>query len=144
MPFTTRESAYTALANLLGNVNGVKSVTRNVVHWQDSPPESQPALYIQVLSEDRQNEGRRTPSRVFLNAKVWAYVQTNQGDPVGPLLNPLLDAIDDALAPPDSAGVYQTLGGVVSHCWVEGTTEIYEGTLGNTAVAVIPIKMLID
>ena len=36
----------------------------------------------------------------------------------------------------------QTLGGLVSDCWISGKIETDEGALGGQAVAIIPIEMI--
>ena len=55
---------------------------------------------------------------------------------------PQLAAIEAALAPP----VYldrQTLGGIVSHAWIEGPIATYEAIDTHTAAALVPINMLL-
>ena len=59
------------------------------------------------------------------------------------VLNPLLDAIEAALAPPASSNV-QTLGGLVCHAWIAGKIETDEGALGGQAVAIVPIEILVS
>lgn len=138
---TTREQAYDALYAKLQAVPGVATCTRRLRHWNDVPPEQQPAVYLQVGSESRSNAGRRLPPRVELTANVYLYVQTEEGE-AGRVLNPMLDALDSAIAVPPGNDT-QTLGGVVHHCWIDGTTQIFEGDLGSQAVAIVPINMLI-
>lgn len=77
-------------------------------------------------------------------ADVYIYVKTD-GESPSSLLNPLLDAVEQALQPqhPD-INQWQTLGGLATHCWIEGTIETDEGTLGDQAVAIIPINILVN
>jgi hypothetical protein len=35
------------------------------------------------------------------------------------------------------------LGGLVTHCWIEGRIEIHPGDLDGQAIAVVPIRMLV-
>jgi hypothetical protein len=59
-----------------------------------------------------------------------AYIYVHEEDPTKPpssQLNTMIDRFRAKLAPdhPDICE-YQTLGGLVEHCWIEGTIEVYE------------------
>lgn len=136
-----REVAYTALFNKLKTIPGITTCTRKLKHWQDVPPEEQPALYMAHDGEVR-SPVRGLPDRIVLEGFLYLYVNS-QGEEVGPIINPLLDAIDGAFAPANDGDHAQTLGGIVHHCWIEGQTQIFEGNLGTEAVAVIPFKILV-
>lgn len=136
-----REQAYEALFRLLQAVPGIVTCTRRLKHWQDTPPEEQPALYMEHTGEVRQPT-RGQPSKVVLECNLWLYVRT-EGKAVGPTLNEQLDAIDTAFEPKNDGDHTVTLGGLVHHCWIEGQTQIFEGDLGEEAVAIIPVKLLV-
>lgn len=138
----SRETAYTALLTRMQTIASLKTCTRKLTHWNDVPAEDQPALYIAIGSESRQVR-RGLPPLITLEVQLWVYVSTN-GEEVGPLLNPVLDAIDLSLQPKQTADNVQTLDGVVHHCWIEGVTQIFEGNLGTEAVAIIPVRILIS
>ena len=138
---STREQAYGALFTLLQGISGIKTCTRRLNHWADLPPESQPAIYLQVGNENRTQQ-RGLPPHITLEASVWVYVNT-EGEPAGPVINAVLQGIDAVLQPMEQVTNPNTLGGLVRNCWIEGVTSIYEGDLGDQAVAVIPVKMLI-
>ena len=138
---TSRETAYTALFALLQGLAPFKTTTRRLKHWQDVAPEDQPALYMEHAGEVAQVV-RGQPTRIVLEVNIWVYVLSG-GDPVGPILNPLLDAIEMALAPSENGDRVLTLHGVVHHAWIEGQTQIFEGNLGDEAVAIVPVKMLV-
>jgi hypothetical protein len=136
-----REVAYLALFSKLTALGTFKLVTRRLKHWQDTAPEDQPALFMEHNGEVTQ-QVRGQPARVVLEVSLWIYVRSN-GQEVGPVLNPILDVVSDALAPPKNGDHTQTLNGVVHHCWIEGQTQIFEGDLGEEAVAIIPVKLLV-
>lgn len=83
------------------------------------------------------------PPRWTLTADLFVYVQAPD-DATAPatVINPLLDAIEAALAP-DPVDNLQTLGGLVAHCWIAGKIETDEGVLGGQAVAIVPIEILV-
>lgn len=145
---TSREQAYQALFNYLQTLPNFKSFTRKLKHWQTVSAEDQPALYLKHSGEVT-TPVRGQPARIVLEVELWIYVNTEVQDltgatsGVGPLLNPLLDAIEKALTPKNEGDHTLTLGGLVHHCWIEGQTQIFEGDLGEEAVAIIPVKLLV-
>ena len=82
---------------------------------------------------------------------VWAlyvdfFIYVQSSDPyLAPavLLNPLLDAIEAALAPSPATGV-QNLGlpAMVQHAYIAGKVETDEGVLGDQAIAIVPVEIL--
>jgi len=144
MTIPDRETAYLALFNWLQvsqYTSGIKTFTRKLKHWNDVANEDQPALYMSQTGE-MAKPILGLPPAIVLECDLYLYVQTN-GEEVGPIINPILDAIGNALTPPQGADNKQTLGGLVHHCWIEGQTQIFEGNLGDEAVATIPVKMLV-
>jgi hypothetical protein len=59
------------------------------------------------------------------------------------LLNPLLDALEAALAPSPATGI-QNLGlpAMVQHAYIAGKIETDEGVLGDQAIAIVPVEIL--
>lgn len=138
----SRETAYIGLFQWLqNNLSSFRTFTRRLKHWEDVQPEDQPALYMAVGNESR-TIVRGQPPRITLTTELWVYVKTDE-NPAAEVLNPLLDEIDSALQPANDGDHVLTLGGLVHHCWIEGDTQIFEGNLGDEAVAIIPVKMLV-
>lgn len=143
----TRETIYAALFALVSTSAGFVTASRRLEHWSDVGPEEHPALFQRQLDEERIS-ARGVPPKVKLNVELYVYVHTlaqQLAPDVVPsqLLNPLLDAIEAALVPDDAGNNVLTLGGLVSHCWIEGKTESFEGMLGDQAVAIIPVSILV-
>lgn len=139
-----REALYSALFALLEQVPGVVTRSRRLRHWSDVGPSEQPALF---LAQGRQNAtpgdpARGVPTKWLLHADVYLYVRTGSHGVPGSQLNPLLDAIEAALATAGPLQRTQTLGGLAEHCWIEGDIDTDEGTLGDQAVAIVPIRIL--
>ena len=106
------------------------------------PQANQPALFLVQKGEEIVTASRR-PARRTLSAEIYLYARAE--DPaVAPatLLNPLLDAVEACFAPDPVTG-NQTLGGLVAHAWIEGKVETDEGVLGEQAVAIVPVTILI-
>ena len=75
-------------------------------------------------------------------AWVVVVVQPDTTLPMSPPLNAVLDAITTALAPAPGEQ-FNTLGGLAYSVAIEGKVEVYEGVMGNTAVAFVPIRITI-
>jgi hypothetical protein len=138
----TREPIYLALFALLSAIPGLVTTSRRLLHWSDVFPPQQPALF-QVQKKELQQPKKGFPAKVTLQCDIYLYVNTGNDLTVTPAstLNPLMDAIEAALAPNPATGV-QTLGGTVSHCWIEGEIITDEGVLGPQGVAIVPVFIL--
>jgi hypothetical protein len=143
---TSRETIMAALLARLQTTAGVVTVSRRVKLWTDVPPAEQPAIFIAEHGEDVAHRSENTPGLVTIGVDLFVYVYT--GEPGGvpaTTLNTVLDAIDAALAPSgaDMVRGRQTLGGLVSHCFVNGSVFKDPGDLDNQGLAVVPIKILV-
>ena len=138
-----REPIYAALFAKLQNLPGIVTASRRLKHYADVPPTQQPAIFM-IQRTEAAEQVKNLPAKWRLHADVIVYVNTGE-DPNGvpaQLLNPIIDAIETALDP-DSINGSQTLGGLVSHCWISGSIETAEGVLGPQEIAVIPIEIML-
>jgi hypothetical protein len=136
----TREPIYAALFEKLRVISSLVTASRKLKHWADVPDIQQPALFQAQKSENV--TGMPKFPRVWeLAVDVYLYVKTAKDPQAAPstILNPLMDAVQNALAPDDPKLERCTLGGLVEHCWIEGRVETDEGALGDQAVAIVPI-----
>ena len=74
------------------------------------------------------------------------YIYAHSSDPYlapGTILNPLLDALEAALAPSPTTGI-QNLGlpDMVQHAYIAGKVETDQGVLGDQAIAIVPVEIL--
>lgn len=141
-----REAIMAALLTLVESVGGFAEAGRRLKFWTDVA--AMPALFVIETDNEFEQHGGTFPPRRTIGAEIWLYARTDPEAPPGTTLNPLLDAVEAALAPPYPGGA-QTLGGMVQHCWIGGDDgqkakiEIYEGHAGNQAAAVIPVRILV-
>jgi hypothetical protein len=138
-----REAIYSALFDKLSNAAEFITVSRRLKHWSDVAAADQPALFQAQRREIV--EGEPGLPRMHL-LHVDAYIYASTGDPdasPGEMINPLLDAIEAALAP-DPITNKQRLGGLVEHVWVEGEIETDEGTLGDQGVCIVPLVIKVS
>ena len=138
----TREPIMAALALKLASISGVVTFSRILRHYNELRPADQPAVFLAPRTQMAFRK-RGFPAVWTIDVSVYVYVKRTGNDIVpDTILNPLLDAIEAALAPAVSAEV-QTLGGLVDHCWIEGAIETDEGVLGDQAIAIVPIRILV-
>lgn len=106
-----------------------------------------PACYVIETDNEYDQHGTGFPPIRTIGAEVWIYAETDPQQPPETQLNPLLDAIEQAMMTPPGMG--QTLGGLVTHCWIGGEDnqktkiDIFEGHAGNRAAAIIPVRILV-
>lgn len=124
-----------------------KLATRQLKHWDDVAGEDTPALLMQQRRESA-NRRKGLPTIWTCDITLFLYVTTNANtDPTqipAQILNPLLDAIEAALVVDDPINNACTLGGLVSHCAIQGAIESFDGDLGDEAVVTVPIQFLVS
>ena len=122
------------------------TATRKLKHWEDVQPDGQPALF-QLQRHEQVVRKPGLPPRWELGLDLYLYVHTagNLDPDVIPsqLMNPLLDAVESSFVVDDPQGNRVTLGGLVYNCYIDGAVEIFEGNLGDQAVAILPITVLV-
>jgi hypothetical protein len=140
-----RENIYVALFNVVDTAArgaGAVTISRKLLHWTDVPPVNQPAVF-QIQRTESFQQARGVPAKWTLLVDLYVYVNTAEDPQVAPTtkLNPILDALESAFLPCEPDGPV-TLGGLVSHAWISGPIETFEGLLGEQEVAIIPIEIV--
>ena len=143
-----RELVYAALYAKVQALQGAgvfKTVGRRLYHWSDVAPELHPACYLAQERETAVTNASGIPLHYRLHCSIYVYVwQANVGQAPAPALNVCLDAIETALKAAPGREV-QDLGypDRVRHCFVDGEIVTDEGTLGDRAVAIVPIVIVV-
>lgn len=138
----TREQVFAALFAQLQTVPGLVTVSRTLQNAQDMPPEQMPAAF-QLQGKQAVTYKGAVPAFAVMEAQ-WLFYASNTDPNVAPstVLNGLLDAACAALAPPGPMDK-QSLGGLVEYTAIDGDIEVFEGVLGDTTIAVLPIKIVL-
>lgn len=136
-----REPIYSALLAKLAASAGYNTATRRYKLFADVAPPDLPALFLLQKDEVAQTTpGLNTVWTIQCDVVIYASVTADPTQPASSTLNPLLDAIEAALAP-DAVSNKQTLGGLVQHCVIAGAIRIDEAINGDRMVAVVPIEI---
>ena len=108
-------------------------------HWRSwADTSNQPAMYLVGPVNEDVSQDKRGLNRYDLQYMLWVYAQVNyndlNADPMKQVCNPILDAIDTALAP-DPATEYQNLGlPQVANARIKGKIEVCDGSIDGQAV----------
>lgn len=146
----TRDAIYQALFDRVKESTTFRTVERRIRHWSDVPVEDMPYLGMAQDDGGAYVRTHRLPAKITFNVSLYIYVHTGaqQDKDVVPaaLLNPILDAVDEALSPKeidDNRNLVNTLGGLVHDCRISGLIETSEGMLGDLEYAIIPIEIVV-
>jgi hypothetical protein len=154
MPYESvdREAVWAALFAWLEAKVGANFVTigRRHVPPPDLTPIMQPALFMVQVKETHKPKPRGVPTQLMLHGFLILYAPAPVANQLpgaetvlaATTLNNLFKAIDDALQP-DTMDGYFSLGGMVSHCWIEGDTDMDPGIFGPQAAAILPLHILV-
>lgn len=138
----SREAIYAALFAQVSGAAGFKTKSRIFKPYSDVDAAQRPAIFM-VQDAQTADQMRQRPPKWTLRAWLFIYVWSPDPNTTATTqLNGLLDAVEAALAPNPVTQV-QDLGGLVSHCWIEGEVDIYDGSISEQAIAVVPVSMLL-
>jgi hypothetical protein len=141
----TRETIQAALFDLLtANDTGVpdlKIASRRLKAPQDVGAGNCPALF-QIYKGETVEWTAMQPLKRVMHLELVLYVHSgDKSFPTSSLLNPMIDAIEQAFGASDPGRV-QTLGGLVKRVTINGKIETDEGLLGEYAYAIVPVEIL--
>jgi len=138
-----REQIMQALFALVSGSSSFVTASRRLKLWTDVSEAEKPAIF-QYERDDVYSNGKQYLPIVEMNVELYVYTAPGMDSGVTPIsiLNPLIDAIDAALRPGPASNGRQTLGGLVSHCYIDGKVMKDPGDIDGDGIAVIPIKIL--
>jgi len=145
----SRDAIDAAVFSLASAAADFVTIGDKLIMWTNVPPEQQPALFLRVGDESHPPRlAQQMPPKRTFEYELWIYTRldcaaANATDGSLPVpLGFLIDAVEAAFRPPPVIERV-TLGGLVTHCWIEGTVSKDDGALTNQALAKIPIRVLV-
>jgi hypothetical protein len=141
-----REAIQAALFTLItANTSGLSQVrlaSRRLKPPQEVGAGNCPALFQIYKGETVEWTGMQ-PLKRIMHLELVLYAHSgDRSFPTSSLLNPLLDALEQAFGAGDPAQV-QTLNGLARRVTINGKIETDEGLLGEYAYAIVPVDILI-
>jgi len=138
-----REDIFIALFDRLGKVYPFKEKSRRLKTWDDC--EAFPAMFLHQTDQSAAKLGRGIPAVWTMQAELYLYAMVEGDRPSASVTNELLDRVEEAMTP-DGFHLDNklTLGGLVEDCFINGQVVTDEGTLGNKAVVIVPITIIVS
>lgn len=144
-----RDPIFQALLARLRAIPDLGAVEDRFRPWSSVDAGETPCAYLVKGSETPSNE-RGFPPKWRISAKLYLYTHSaNRMDMSAQRqANILLTRIEAALERTEAEvqggdlPYATTLGGLVSHAWIDGPVDTDEGTLGDLAVHIIPIDIM--
>jgi len=143
-----RENIYAAAFALFSGDPAWVTKNRLWKHWDEVPPDQQPAIFqtqVKEVSTTKDRTGIPLIWHFHINLHLYVNVgqQGDQGMAPSQVLNPLVDKILGLIQPGPGPTGEQTLGGLVTKCRVEGDIITDEGLFGPQGIVMIPVVILI-
>lgn len=140
----SREEVYEALKTSIENLSLFSTVSRKLAMWDQVPTEEQPYLGISQANETS-DIVTGLPACWIWKLDLYIYVKAVGDELPSTKLNSLLDQVCAAINCMHPVTGKNDLGmpGVVEYCRVQGTIETDEGTLGDQAVAIVPVLIYV-
>lgn len=146
-----RKPIFDALETLMAGVSWGSGTKFKLVSQRMKAPnevsqEQMPACFLYSPRESIVRQGERLPMATTLHVDIYIYFNSGQSPTAIPCeeVNLVLDAVDAAFkADLDPSRQVCTLGGLVSHCWVEGEIEKVPGDMDGIGLAIVPVHILV-
>lgn len=152
LPHATRSQVFTALFNTIKtlppppNFTSWKTISQFVRSWDDTPAENQPAIYLHRLVQTAKQEHRFGVTKWHWTAMIWIYFRSDgyrtSNTYPDQITDPIIDSVEQ-LFQTDPINDRFTLGGLVHHCWIDGTIYSDPGLEDGQAVILVPISILL-
>jgi hypothetical protein len=117
------------------------TTSRRLKLWADVPKTSRPYMCMTEHHESQVFRKENTPGYITMLVDVFVYINSEDMNTVPSIiLNTILDALDASIAP-GPGEQRQTLGGLVSHCRVDGPVLKDPGDIDGDGLLIYPIKI---
>jgi hypothetical protein len=140
-----REIVYEAVFQVAkNNVSGIKNYSRRLRLEGGYPSVEMPALF-QVQKSERSVQKQKLPVvwEISLDWVIYFSSGGNNEYVISTDINNIIDDVEELFTPDKISGL-QNLGlANVSHAWISDLIEISEGILGEAAIVLVPIKILV-
>lgn len=147
----TRKEIMIALFDLLRTASGVewKTASRRLRHWSEVDRNARPALFLSENGGERMNHPSETLTTREIQPTIVVYTwapKDNEALVPADQLNDILEAIETALTPAGrDLALFgrQTLGGLVSHVFINGEIEKDPGDMDEDGILIVPLSVLV-
>lgn len=136
------EAAVFALLAGMVTTPTVQKFTRKYISTTDFSNLSLPVVEFFITRESQDGAKPGSPTKLTLHGKIFVFVSTID-TAVEPTtaLNNIVKGVRTVLAPAAGANNYQTLGGLVVDCRINGDVERDPGFISGVGAAAIPLEI---
>lgn len=140
----TREAVFAALFARLQAIPGVLTTSRRMTLPSQIAPGDMPRLMLWEQPELARHQTNTPEKRVWEAWAVIVFINADLAVPGATIINPMLEAIEAALAVDDFGRNVCSLGGLVHYARIEGSVIKETGDTDTTGLggAVVPIKIM--
>ena len=143
----SREQIDSAIYALIQGIASFQTSSRRLpTNWIETAPERQPALYLlhgqEVLEQNVQKMGGPLFSTINYTVVLMVHAGGQINSTPMSRLNPIIDALVNVIHLTN--GEKQTLDGLVHRLVISGPIETDEGLLGDQAIAVVPLSVIVS
>jgi hypothetical protein len=133
-----RNQIINAVVALIAAGGRFKTVQREEEFWRDVADGFLPLLFVRSIGEIWPPRRTGMPVAITLKLEAWIFTKGFPGYDQALALEDLCDQMDATFRPPAI-----TLGGLVSHVWIQGEPAKAAGSLTDAAVAIFPLRVLV-
>ena len=138
-----RAQAITWTDPVSGQTNGWVYTNRRIVTPDQVGSDQQPALF-QAEADEQFSQTTKMPTKRILSGSWLIYLKAYDApQPTGPLINAVMDGVEQVLQADDLVNDVCTLGGLVNHVWIDGMVFKDTGDLDGQAMLIVPIRILV-
>jgi len=136
--------AFTAALQRMVTAGKAKKVSRTWYSTADSNPKQEPAILISQVGRRHAPVKGQPPARTLLPVlTVYIPKPDKTQFVVGPVNNQFLDDLEAIAFTPDPVTGVCDLGGLVSHCFIDGEIIEDEVSLERTSILYIPVSIML-
>ena len=132
--------AFAKSASLGGGIFFTKD---KIADASTTTPVNRPCLYVVQVAEHTSQESAFGENRWVLYFTLEVYAQADAASAAVPdtLINAILDGIEFTIQSKPK-GMPQTLGGIVTNCWIEGEIVLGTGQIETQLMMLVPIRIV--
>jgi hypothetical protein len=124
----------------VNGASGFVAISRRLKLWSDVAKSQRPALFVTEHREQQSYQNEALPSKTTLSVDLFVYIDSSDMNTTPAIaLNTIMDALECALKP--AKGARQTLGGLVSHCRIDGAVLKDPGDIDGDGLLWAPLKI---
>lgn len=140
---TARDEVYQALFDLLSQTPGFASYWRRFPNIDQLKSAQKPALLMRQQRETLTSHFAAPPKyHIYVQLCIVVQTSVSRGATPAEDINPLIDAIEQALTPDFTGRLRLGMPDNVSRCWIEGDIQYFEAVNEDMSYVYVPVNII--